>query len=76
MTTLSLIFFVVCSLQAFKGIGAKKFLSKFGIPIFFVVRNLKCNPFIENIKGVHTKKHNYISLDNYGFKRENNIEII
>ena len=71
MTTLSLIFFVVCNLQVFKGISAKKILKKFGIPIFVL-----SNPFVENIKGVHTKKHNYISIDNYGFKRENNIEII
>ena len=49
MTTLPLIFFVVCIFKDFKGIGSKKFLKKFGLPIF------KCNPFIENIKGVHTK---------------------
>lgn len=33
MTTLPLIFFVVCTLQDFKGIGARKFLQKFGIHI-------------------------------------------
>lgn len=36
MTTLPLIFFVVCTLQDFKGIGAKKF----GKPIFVLVRTL------------------------------------